>query len=260
MTKPTIMVVLPSLGERLEYLARALASCTKLSEFAEVTITLVVPDVASEARVLGHRHQARVLSDPGNGMSAAINTALGSRDGQTYYIWLGDDDELVAEGIRDLVGALEKDSSATLAYGYCDYIDERGRTIGVNRAGSLASRLISWGPNLVPHPGTVVRLDALVKSGGFDESLRFAMDLDMFLRIRTVGAFVHRPVMASRFRWHPKSATVADRVASSREAMKVKKRYLPSFVRALSPLWNYPVAWVSWGASWLLTLRTNRSV
>ena len=258
MTKPTIMVVLPSLGERLEYLERALASCQNLSAFAKVTVTVVVPETAVEAQELAHRYQARILADPGRGMSAAINAALDSRQGEMYYTWLGDDDELVADGVWDLIGALEEDPEAVLAHGFCDYIDASGRRIGANRAGSLASLLMPWGPNLVPHPGTVVRFGALVQAGGFDEALRFVMDLDMFLRLRAVGTMTHRPVVASRFRWHPESATVADRAASSREAIKVKAQHLPVFLRALSPIWNYPVAWASLVAAWLVSVRAKR--
>lgn len=258
MTKPTIMVVLPSLGERLEYLESALASCQNLLEFAEVTVAVVVPEDAAQARELARRYQARILSDPGRGMSAAINVALDSHDGETFYTWLGDDDELVAEGVRDLMRALEENPAAIVAHGFCDYIGGNGRLIGVNRAGSLASLLMSWGPNLVPHPGTVVRFDALVQTGGFDEALRYVMDLDMFLRLRAFGTIIHRRVVASRFRWHPESATVADRAASSREAIKVKTKHLPVFLRAFSPIWNYPVAWASLLAAWLVTVRARR--
>ena len=51
----------------------------------------------------------------------------------------------------------------------------------------LAHRIQPWGPNLVPQPSSLTRLDALVAAGGYDESLRYAMDLDTFLRLATAG-------------------------------------------------------------------------
>ncbi len=257
MSPPSIMVVLPTLGDRLEYLERALDSCRGLMEFADVTLSVVTPERAREARVLAGAHGARVIDDPSRGMSAAINVATEARREEKYYIWLGDDDELVPEGIQALVAALEDDPHAVVAHGYCDYIDEAGQLIGANRVGPWAARLIAWGPNLVPHPGTVVRFDALAESGGFDETLSFVMDLDMFLRLRSKGQIIHRRVVASRFRWHPNSATVADRISSSREAILVKRKYLPPWLRFVSPLWNHPVAWASQIAAWAVTLRAR---
>ena len=76
-----------------------------------------------------------------------------------------------------------------LAFGGCDYIDADGRTIAVSNAGRLATFLLPWGPDLIPHPGTMVRLDALEAIGGFDRSLKYAMDLDAFLKLRAHGRF-----------------------------------------------------------------------
>ena len=260
MTKPSLLVVLPSLGQRLEYLERALKTCVGLANFADVSVCAVIPDTSPQAKAQALSYGATVLSDPGRGMSAAINAALAWSEDVRYYTWLGDDDELVPEGVYGLIGALEDDKDAVLAHGYCEYIDENGRILGTNRAGTWASRLVSWGPNLIPHPGTVIRVDALDRIGGFDESLRFVMDLDVFLRLRSVGRTTHRKVVASRFRWHADSTTVAARRASSREARMVKVRYLPVTLRAISALWNYPVEWASWCAAALITMRarTNR--
>lgn len=253
------MVVVPSLGRRVEFLRRALESCRELSEFSHCTISVVLPPGAARARELADEFGALVLTDPGRGMSAAVNVALGRRTGEDYYIWLGDDDELVASGIRKLVSSLDADPSAVLAFGFCEYINENGQPIGVNRAGLLARNLLPWGPNLLPHPGTVVRIDSILSVGGLDESLRYVMDLDLFLRLRRIGKFLHSPVLASRFRWHPDSATVESRSSSSREAMRVKTKHLSAFPRFFAPLWNYPVAWASQFAAWLVSRRARQA-
>ncbi|MFM1953469.1 MAG: hypothetical protein RL187_678, partial [Actinomycetota bacterium] len=70
-------------------------------------------------------------------------------------------------------------------------------------------------------------------------------DLDVFLRLRAYGRFISLPVVSSRFRWHDDSLTVADRAASTREAMRVKNRHLPSLLRPFAWMWNYPVAGLS---------------
>jgi cellulose synthase/poly-beta-1,6-N-acetylglucosamine synthase-like glycosyltransferase len=253
-----MMIVVPTLGDRLDYLERALSSCDGFIEYANVSVYVVLPKSAKDARKIVDRHGAIAISDPGKGMAAAINAALQASQGESLYVWLGDDDELNFQGVLRLMEALENDPGAVLAFGYCEYVDASGKLIGVNRGGLWAVPLLRWGPNLVPHPGTVVRVSELIGIGGFDEGLSFAMDLDLFLRLRGRGRFIHRQVVSARFRWHPNSATVSDRRASSREAMMVKKRHLPKWLRGISALWNYPVAWTSLIAAIAVSSRAER--
>jgi len=93
--------------------------------------------------------------------------------------------------------------------------------------------------------------------GGFDSRLSYALDLDVFLKLRRVGDFITAPTVSARFRWHADSATVADRSSSTREAIIVKNRHLPALLKALSWIWNYPVAWASQVAAWAVTVRAR---
>jgi len=256
--KPSVLVVLPTLGDRAKLFERALESCASLRDMIPTTVAVIAPVEAGDARRAARSIGALVIDDPGTGMADAFNLGLNARTTEDFYVWVGDDDELVPQGVVGLVEALESDATAVLAYGHCDYVDENGSVIGTSKAGLWARFLLSWGPNLIPHPGTVVRLAALGEIGGFDPSLRYALDLDVFLRLRAVGRAIFRPVLSARFRWHPDSATVADRAASSREAMIVKRRNLPRWIRPVSALWNYPVAWASSVAAWLVTFRARR--
>jgi len=255
---PSVLVVLPTLGDRQEFLERALQSCSDLHARIPTTVAVVVSPDSGLARQAARDAGAVVVDDPGTGMAEAVNAGLRVRSTEEFYVWLGDDDELVPSGVVELVGALAQDASAVMAYGHCDYVDGSGSVIGTSKAGPWARFLLPWGPNLIPHPGTVVRLSALQGIGGFDPALRYALDLDVFLRLRTVGRAIFRPVLSARFRWHPESATVADRAASSREAMAVKSRHLPRWLQPVSGLWNVPVAWASLLAAWLVTGRARR--
>ena len=240
-----VMVALPTLGHRLETLEHALRSCQNFSPDISLTVFLVSPVSAIGARALGAKYGAQVVDDPGSGMADAINAALEAGGGNEYYVWLGDDDLLVAEGIRVALHALENHPRAVVAYGQCEYIDSAGAHITTNRSGAVAKFLLPWGPNLISHPGTIVRMEAIRQAGGFASNLAYALDLDLFLRLRKLGAFLALPVVTAQFRWHAESLTVSDRRASSREAMKVKKQYLRPWLRWVSPLWNQPVAWAS---------------
>lgn len=244
-----VLIVLPTLGQRPRHLKTALLSCVELAKHISVTIYVVVPETASEARKIAATHGALLVDDPGTGMSDAVNVAISKRAGEDFYIWLGDDDRLIPDGTIRLIQALESRPDALVAYGKCEYISDGGDVIATNTAGKAAQFFLPWGPNLIPHPGTLIRLDALVKIGGYRSSLLYALDLDVFLRLKKLGGFVSISAVASQFRWHQESLTVKGRAASSREAIQVKASYLPFWLRLLSPLWHWPVAWSSWLAA-----------
>lgn len=245
MPDPEVLVVLPTLGDRIDSFRETLASVEAQRADVALTLVVVAPPGAAEARDLAKSAGALVVDDPKTGISAAINYGLTARTTEIYYAWIGDDDLFRPGGLLALKTILEGRSDAVLAFGGCDYIDAEGRTIAVSNAGGLATFLLPWGPDLIPHPGTMVRLDALMAIGGFDTSLKFAMDLDAFLALRGHGRFAWTRRSVSAFRWHPDSLTVANRLASSREAESVKRRHLPAVLRPISPAWHYPIRWAS---------------
>ena len=259
-----VMIVLPTLGKRLAHLETALLSCDELAKKISVTICVVVPEAAVEARKIAAKYGATLVEDPGTGMSDAVNAATAKRTTEEFYIWLGDDDCLISEGTLLLIQALDSKPDAVVAYGTCEYINDGGEVIATNSAGKWAQFFLSWGPNLIPHPGTLIRMDALEKIGGFNSSLLYALDLDVFLRLKKMGSFVSVQAVVSQFRWHEESLTVEDRGASSREAMQVKAFHLTAWLRFLAPLWQWPVAWASWLAAERVTVlsrkRTQRGV
>ncbi|TFC55928.1 glycosyltransferase [Cryobacterium sp. TMT2-15-1] len=240
-----VLVVLPTLGDRLDSLRETLESVVVQTATIGLTLVVVAPVAATEARTLALSFGAVLADDPRDGISAAINCGLAERTTEKFYAWVGDDDLFRPGGLASLAKLLEADSGAVLAYGGCDYIDGEGRTIFVSNAGRLARILLAWGPDLVPHPATMIRLDALASIGGFDERLRFAMDLDAFLKLRSFGRFAWTRDSVAAFRWHPDSLTVANRLDSSLESEGVKRRHLPAYLRPVSPLWQYPVRWAS---------------
>ena len=215
-SQPSIIVVVPTLGERPETLLVALSS-VRDQRGVEIHLVVVVPGAAHAARETAQACGATVVDDPKRGLSAAVNAGIAARDDEEFYAWLGDDDLLLPGGLATLAGLLRDDPRAVAAYGACPYIDDEGRTIRVSRAGDLAGRILSWGPDLVPQPASLTRLGSLVEAGEYDESLRFAMDLDMFLRLKKQGPLVRpRKQEVAAFRWHADSLTVANRALSLR--------------------------------------------
>ena len=234
-----ILLVVPTLGKRIEYLTQTLNSA--FSQGVAVDVVVVLPAGATQARDLAASYGADLLDDPGS-LSAAVNAGLATASPQHVYgNWIGDDDLLAPGSLAATTAALDGDPGAVVAYGQCTYIDESGRELWVNKAGRKAVWMLAWGPDLIPQPGMLFRLSDFRAAGGLDETLQFAMDLDLLLRLRRRGRFIDvgRPV--SSFRWHSSSITVSDRAASLAESERVKHRYLPSALRLAAPLWDAPV-------------------
>ena len=240
-----ILVILPTLGDRLDTLEETLKSVELQRMDQSLSLTLVTPVSAVKARELGKQYGATIVEDPGVGISAAINAGLESRNGEKYYAWIGDDDLFRPGGLKRLVHLMEHNPRNVVAFGGCDYIDGEGNILGISNAGPLALFLLPWGPDLIPHPGSLIKLNALEKIGGFDVGLKYVLDLDVFLKLRSLGKFVYTRESVSAFRWHSESLTVSNRLASSKEAEKVKRSHLPKYLRPISYLWSYPVRWAS---------------
>jgi len=257
MVDPQVLIVLPTLGERLDTLRETLDTVVEQRRDVPLTLVVVTPPGATEARELARSYDAVIVDDPKEGISEAINCGLRLRTTERYYTWMGDDDLFRPGGMSTLTTMIENDPRAVVAYGGCDYIDPEGRTIGVSNAGALALFLLPWGPDLIPNPGTIIRFDALEAIGGFDRSLKFAMDLDAFLKLRRHGKFIYTRRSTSAFRWHPDSLTVANRLKSSLEAESVKRRHLPRALRPISGLWHRPIRWASFYAAGRVNARAR---
>lgn len=220
---PSVLYVVPTLGQRPEYLCRTLDSIQRQT-FPHVTVVLVGPAARPLVDLAGARNIAFVQQS-GTGISRAINDGWRQHgDGHEFWAWLGDDDVLAPNGAAHAVEHLLRRDSASMVYGQCDYVDGDGELLFRARPSALAGRLLRWGPDLVPQPGSVARAAAIRRAGFLDETLRYAMDLDLFLRLKDHGPIVYAPYVLARFRWHAASTTVGSPTASDAEARMVRRR------------------------------------
>lgn len=238
--QPKILVVIPTLGKRIEYLRLALESI-RAQKPTLYDIMMVFPLKNKQALELAQEFDAMVVNDPG-GMSAALNAGISAAEPwHEYVVWMGDDDLLKPDSLNTSLVALSNDPKAVVAFGYCDYIDSNGEFIFSSHAGRLAPWLMTWGPNLVPMMGLMFRLSAFKDAGGFDTSYKWAMDLDLLLRLRKIGGFINTKKTLSSFRWHTSSLTVSNRQKVLIETEEIKRKYLSKASRRFAFLWEHPI-------------------
>ena len=253
---PRVLIVVATLGRRPDYLPLTLRSIREQSVPADIVIVAPtgMPEVAEQAREFG----ATLLPDPGS-LTAAIN--LGVDEGLTtheFVNWLNDDDLLEPGSLAATTELLDSHPEAVVAFGSCRYIDGSGRELWVSKAGSWAPRVLSWGPDLIPQPGMLVRADAWRKVGGLDESYRLAFDLDLLLRLRAHGRLIATPKIVSSFRWHADSLTVDDRSTNIAESERAKRAALSPTARRLAWMWESPVRVATRAAARSVNRRAQR--
>ena len=170
-------------------------------------------------------HQNRGYQSMARNRAAAIATG-------TYLAFLDHDDVWYPHHLKTMVALLEADQRLGWVYGDVDEIDKNG--------GLIATRIIrSLNPN-ADHPKTnlinmlsddmyifpsaaVVRKDAFLQIGGFDERLSGYEDDDLFLRMFRAGwlnAFT--PDSMVRYRRHFGSSAFSERMWLSREIFAEK--------------------------------------
>lgn len=172
--------------------------------------------------------------------------------------WLGDDDLLTEGSIAQSVAAFEKDSAVVMTYGGCDYIDAKGDVIFTNQSGEWASKILSFGPQLIPQPGSLMRRAAFEKTKGLSNEFALAFDFDLFLQLKNQGKFSYLNQTLAQFRWHPNSLSVKRRMRSATEASRVRRRHYNGLANLIWWLWEPFVILATWAAGKLVTLRTSR--
>ena len=190
---PLVSVIVPTYN-RPALLDRALESVRR-QRYRNVEI-VVINDAGETVSEVVSRHATTLIEhDTNRGLSAARNTGLRAACG-TYIAFLDDDDAYFPEHLAWLVAAMER-SRAALAY--TSTITQFIRTVdgGLRTYGLLSEfyatvdardLLVS---NALPPVGVMVRRDAAMRAGGFDERLPVLEDHDAWLRIAAHGPIVH---------------------------------------------------------------------
>ena len=252
-----VAVVVPTLGQRPDYLIECLKS---IRAAGNSLICIVAPHSAdlSEVESLGLIDQR--VDDPKTGLPAAINFGFQSLASHIKYIaWLGDDDLLEPDSLEITSSVLRQDAKTSAVFGGCHYIDPQGNRILTNMSGRWAVPLISFGPDLIPQPGSLMRRSVFESFGGLRTDLGWAFDVDLFINLKKNGKVRYLKQPLASFRWHPESLSVGQRDGSVREASQVRVQYLPKLIKPLSIVWEPALRWATKRAGTALNNRVLKS-
>lgn len=170
----------------------------------------------------------RVLRDVTGGIGRAMNAGIAAATGD-YIAHLHADDYYADPSVLALVRRCVEQAGVAgpapaWVFGNIQVLKD-GRLLPPNAMAPFSYRSFAAGRAWIPHPAVFVRREAFARVGMFDEGLRYAMDVDLWLRL---GA-VCRPAMLDRvlavFRDHAGSVSSSNRLAARREEFAVRRRH-----------------------------------
>lgn len=144
----------------------------------------------------------RVFSFDNAGGNVSRNRGLHLAQGE-FISFLDADDIWTSDKLDSQLKALEKNTNAHVAYSWTDYIDEAGNFLlsgaRITASGDVYEKLLI--NNFLENGSNpLIRKEALMRLGGFDEVLQAAQDWDMWLRLAAKYLFVAVPVVQILYR------------------------------------------------------------
>jgi glycosyltransferase involved in cell wall biosynthesis len=144
----------------------------------------------------------RVFSFDNAGGNVSRNRGLHLAQGE-FISFLDADDIWTSDKLHSQLEALEKNTNAHVAYSWTDYIDESGNFLlsgaRITASGDVYEKLLI--NNFLENGSNpLIRKDALMQLGGFDEALQAAQDWDMWLRLAAKYSFIAVPFVQILYR------------------------------------------------------------
>ncbi len=168
------------------------------------------------------------VSEPDRGQAHAINKGLQHAKGDILG-WLNSDDVLLPGMILRAVEALQADPEVDVVYGKLERIDARGKPVPTpilpkDRVNFNLRNMLE--ECTVNQAGAFWRRAIMETTGYLNESLRYVMDYEYWIRIAIAGGRYKRlPDTVARFRLSKGSKTVGQALPMAEEGMQVIRQF-----------------------------------
>jgi glycosyltransferase involved in cell wall biosynthesis len=220
---PVVTIVTPSCNQG-EFLAETIESV--ISQEGEFAIDYIIMDGAStdnSLEIIEHYESMlqrgewpircqgisfRWLSEKDKGQTDALIKGFSMAKGE-ILAWLNSDDTYLPGALQAAAGFFRDLPDTGLLYGDAHYCDTKGAIIGRYRTGEFDLNALA-AFNFICQPSTFFRRDVFEKVGSLDESLHFAMDYDLWIRIGKSFPCRYLKQFLSKYRLHEASKTIRD--------------------------------------------------
>jgi chondroitin synthase len=160
-------------------------------------------------KYFGNHRRVRLITQPNGGIGAASNTAV--RNSRGFYIGqLDADDVLMTDAVERCLEVIENDTRLSLVYGTTEYIDENSQFVSKGWNWPVFSReyLLT---KMIVHHFRLFRKRDFMRTSGFDQTIKNAVDYDMMLKLAEVGEVKHLNKVLYQYRRHNEMTTVVNK-------------------------------------------------
>jgi glycosyltransferase involved in cell wall biosynthesis len=227
---PLVSIVTPSLnqGRFIESTIRSVLE----QDYPRLEHIVVDGGSTDETLAVLRRYQhLRWISERDGGQSEALNKGFALAEGEILG-WLNADDIYLPGAIAAAVQEM-RDTGCALVYGGWTQLDEAGNVFREISPTPWDYGLQLEARNGVSQPGTLFTREALESVGGIDNSYRYAMDYDLWLRIGMRFGARHVDQVWGVQRLHDDAKTTRHFNEFWPERLAVSRRY---GARLVSPL------------------------
>jgi len=167
----------------------------------------------------------RWLSEKDHGQADALMKVFRLAEGG-ILAWLNSDDTYMPGTLEAISSFFRENPDTALLYGDAHYCNTAGEIIGRYPTEEFDLKKLAY-CNFICQPSTFFRKEAFEAVGGLDDSLHFAMDYDLFVKICKHFTCRYLPQFFSKYRLHEASKTVRDDVLfeNHEEVLRLALKY-----------------------------------
>ena len=225
-------IIVATLGER-NTLKQTLKSIA-IQNIDDLEVKIVIPigktdylnQITTEVNLMNYQ----LIEDEGRGLSAAINQGFSAQGDFEFFGWINDDDELSINSLSRSINFLDCNKECLAVIGRLEYIREKSEKRLVNKVSVFNLYISKFGPNMIPQPGSLIKRLAVAEEKLLDETYKYAMDLDLWLKIMKFGKVGILKEIQALMNWHGDSITVSNRKRATNEAFRIKLKHSEKIV------------------------------
>ncbi|MFC2040566.1 glycosyltransferase family 2 protein [Chloroflexota bacterium] len=172
-----------------------------------------------------YRDRIRFISEPDKSAGEAWNKGLTMAKGGILG-WLGSDDVYESDTIMTVIEFFEANLDACFVFGDCNYINEKGKTIGKARTEDFNLDEAINNACYIPCPSAFYKREVIEKVG-FLDTRETGVELDYWIRVGKVFQIHRIEKTLSNFRFHKDSTSGSKKADKmyAREGFIISRRH-----------------------------------
>jgi len=208
--QPLVSIVTPSYNQG-KYLERTILSVLN-QDYPNIEYIIMDGNSSDNSVEIIQKYASQLTywqSKKDGGQTDAINQGFSKANGQ-IFAWINSDDTYEPHSISQAVDYLLNHPQAGMVYGDCNFIDSDDRIIGKFNAKQTNYRKLRTGYVHIPQQASFWRSELWKKVSPLDQSIYFAMDYDLWLRLAKISKIDYFPKLWANFRLHGDTKTISE--------------------------------------------------